>query len=196
MCSFLDYSSHIRASSSAREYKGSTRQSTSIMNCLHVQPQVCLFGLRPLISLILLFCATCSQASFDANLNFQSPSARHPSLGVPLSQLFKRSNTSGGKRTKIINDDHLNFTHGVASGDPMEDSVILWTRISPSEENEHAEIVPSGLSLSDDVNHLTGAIACVDYRISEDEELKKGVSLGRAYTNKETDWTVKVCLSA
>lgn len=78
----------------------------------------------------------------------------------------------------------------------MEDSVILWTRISPSEENEHAEIITSGLSLSDDVNDLTGAIACVNYRISEDEELEKGVSFGRAYTNKDTDWTVKVCLSA
>ena len=78
----------------------------------------------------------------------------------------------------------------------MEDSVILWTRISPSEDNEEAKIVPSGLRLSDDVNGLTGAVACVDYRISEDEELRKGVSLGRAYTNRDTDWTVKVCLPA
>ena len=166
------------------------------MSCFRRQSQVCRFRFFHLISLVFFFWAICSQASFDANLNYQSPSSRHSSLGVSLSQLLKRSNTSGGKKPRIIDDEHLSFTHGIASGDPMENSVILWTRISPSEDNEKAEILPSGLRLSDDVSDLTGAIACVDYRISEDKELKKGVSVERAYTTKDTDWTVKVCLLA
>ncbi|MCA9684791.1 MAG: PhoD-like phosphatase N-terminal domain-containing protein, partial [Myxococcales bacterium] len=28
------------------------------------------------------------------------------------------------------------FSHGVASGDPLSDAVILWTRVSPADEGE------------------------------------------------------------
>ena len=153
----------------------------------------------------LLFLAVVVQASFDANLNYKSPSARHPILGVPASRLlFKRADndndsTRDEKRTpttRIIDEDHLNFTHGVASGDPMEDSVILWTRVAPSEDNESSEIEASGLRFSDDDDGgrlgERRNIACVNYRVSEDKEFRRYVSVGRAYTSEDTDWTVKV----
>lgn len=30
-------------------------------------------------------------------------------------------------------DAAVSFRHGVASGDPLDDRVILWTRVTPSE---------------------------------------------------------------
>ena len=35
----------------------------------------------------------------------------------------------------------VSFDHGVASGDPLHDKVILWTRITPNDE-ETSESIP------------------------------------------------------
>ena len=35
-----------------------------------------------------------------------------------------------------INPEWAPFFHGVASGDPMEDRVIIWTRVTPEEMDE------------------------------------------------------------
>ena len=101
---------------------------------------------------------------------------------------------------RVLGPDDLHFTHGVASGDPMEDSVILWTRVSPVKDNVVADVDVLGLgvkvkdwksrgrgkmgdkSLDDDDDDDDnsdgedgggGAIACVEYRVSEDEGLMK-----------------------
>ena len=161
----------------------------------HTRPQLRLLRLRLCHLLSVLLWLAASNASFDTNLNYKSPSVRHPSLGVhPSRLLFRRESDGTSDKSKFIKPDHLDFTHGVASGDPMEDSVILWTRISPTADNEDAEIVPSGLRLSEDGDGAGagGIVACVNYRVSEDERLRKHVSVGRAYTNADTDWTVKV----
>ena len=33
--------------------------------------------------------------------------------------------------------NNYSFDHGVASGDPLEDRVILWTRLSPNKSGPH-----------------------------------------------------------
>lgn len=38
----------------------------------------------------------------------------------------------------------LNFTHGVASGDPYPNSVILWTRLAPMFDNDDSNVTVSG----------------------------------------------------
>lgn len=60
-------------------------------------------------------------ASFADNLNYGSPSLHHPSLGISIRKVAKRHD-------KVVEWDPetLAFTHGVASGDPYERSVILW----------------------------------------------------------------------
>jgi alkaline phosphatase D len=65
------------------------------------------------------------------------------------------------------------FGHGVASGDPLADRVILWTRISPS-----------GAA-------ATGSIS-VDFVVATDPALSDVVRSGRSRTSAQRDHTVKV----
>jgi alkaline phosphatase D len=37
-------------------------------------------------------------------------------------------------------EDLYPFYHGVASGDPLEDRVIIWTRVSPNEGQSEIEV--------------------------------------------------------
>ena len=62
-------------------------------------------------------------ASYATNLNYRSPSHNHPGLGVSIHKVNKRN--AGSAPTDAAS---LNFTHGVASGDPYPNSVIIWTR--------------------------------------------------------------------
>lgn len=62
------------------------------------------------------------------------------------------------------------FRHGVASGDPGADSVVLWTRITP----------PS-----------TGARLQLDWQVAADPSFAKVITSGAAVTGASRDWTVK-----
>ncbi len=63
------------------------------------------------------------------------------------------------------------FAHGVASGDPLADRVILWTRVTPPE-----------------------SVATVDvqWRVATDEAMTQVVARGRVTTSAGRDFTVKV----
>src|SRR5215207_9564584 len=65
------------------------------------------------------------------------------------------------------------FRHGVASGDPLADRVILWTRVTPADEAGVRGIE-------------------VGWRIASDEDLSQVVAQGTARTNNDRDFTVKV----
>jgi alkaline phosphatase D len=56
------------------------------------------------------YCATVG-ASWAKNLNYRSPSENHPSLGISVHKVVKRSVPS-----TAFSPSQLNFTHGVASG--------------------------------------------------------------------------------
>ncbi|MGM9471408.1 alkaline phosphatase D family protein [Pseudarthrobacter sp. YS3] len=70
------------------------------------------------------------------------------------------------------------FGHGVASGDPMADSVLLWTRVTPS-----PEALP-GSGLGKDVP--------VGWEVAADADFRKIVARGKATTGAARDHTVKV----
>ena len=63
------------------------------------------------------------------------------------------------------------FYHGVASGDPLPDGVILWTRVTPQDSVATVEVV---------------------YEISPEQDFSKGVIKGKAMTTPAQDYTVKV----
>lgn len=63
------------------------------------------------------------------------------------------------------------FQHGVASGDPLSDRVILWTRVTPPAPK---------------------ASVVVDYVVATDPKLQHVVASGRTKTNIERDYTVKI----
>lgn len=137
-------------------------------------------------------------ASFANNLNYRSPSHNHPSLGVSIHKVNKRSNGS-----PPIPASELNFTHGVASGDPYPNSVIIWTRCAPTEDSVDDNSTVTGLvPLYNPVPIQGGreripppskAPVCVDFKIARDKAMKQVVDSGRAYTSSDVDYTLKVC---
>lgn len=65
------------------------------------------------------------------------------------------------------------FLHGVASGDPLADRVIIWTRVTPQEK-----------VASPDEN--------IDWEVATDPEFKSIAKWGRAIARSTHDMTVKV----
>ncbi|MBJ9720933.1 alkaline phosphatase D family protein [Acinetobacter calcoaceticus] len=63
------------------------------------------------------------------------------------------------------------FLHGVASGDPLQDKVILWTRLTPVD--------------------LSGRLK-VTWEIATDNQFKQNLKTGMVETSKTDDFTVKV----
>ncbi|MEO0449879.1 MAG: alkaline phosphatase D family protein [Pseudomonadota bacterium] len=70
----------------------------------------------------------------------------------------------------------VNFIHGVASGDPLPDSVIIWTRVTPDAA-------------------LPGMSIPISFGVFEDEALERPVRYGQGYAVPERDYTVKVNLT-
>lgn len=79
---------------------------------------------------------------------------------------------SGITHSLSINPAMQPFYHGVASGDPLTDRVIIWTRVTPD----------SG---------TTGAIS-VDWKIATDTNITQVVNSGTVSTDAGIDYTVKV----
>ncbi|RYP18322.1 hypothetical protein DL766_008693 [Monosporascus sp. MC13-8B] len=152
-------------------------------------------------------------ASFARNLNYASPSRRHEhaNLGVDTSRVVARrsttpasaSDTKRPSRRRRDGDEQLRFTHGVASGDPYADSVILWTRVAPSEDSDPGDAAVSGTVplYGHDTESFVAAgpdPVCVEWRVWEFEEQGEGgtagvvVASGEAYTTSDIDYTVKV----
>ncbi|MFD5429365.1 alkaline phosphatase D family protein [Streptomyces sp. NPDC127084] len=70
------------------------------------------------------------------------------------------------------------FLHGVASGDPLPDGVLLWTRVTPS-----PDAVPGSGK---------GPATEVDWEIAEDKGFSRIAARGRATATAASDHTVKV----
>ena len=66
------------------------------------------------------------------------------------------------------------FRHGVASGDPLEDRVVLWTRVTPADPARLAR--PAGIR----------------WRVATDTRLTRTVRSGTVTTTADRDFTVKV----
>ncbi|KAB5543076.1 PhoD-like phosphatase [Coniochaeta sp. 2T2.1] len=141
---------------------------------------------------VILSLAGGALASFTGNINYFSPSLNHPELGVSIRKVAARTYAKSPWDPKV-----LNFTHGVASGDPYEDSVILWTRIAPTSDNDKSNVTVSGhVDLFshevDDYIKASKAPVCVDWKISTTKDLKTLANSGTAYTSSDVDFTVKV----
>lgn len=136
--------------------------------------------------------ASIASASWTRNVNYRSPSEHHPSLGISIHKVVKR-NTPGS----AYDPASLNFTHGVASGDPYPNSVILWTRVGPTSDNDHSNVTVSGYAglFNHDTEKyvkVSKAPICVQYKISEDKDLAHCADEGTVFTSSDIDYTVKV----
>ncbi|KAF2735668.1 hypothetical protein EJ04DRAFT_599769 [Polyplosphaeria fusca] len=142
--------------------------------------------------LSLLLCVGGASANWARNINFRSPSEHHPALGVSIHKVVKRTDPSSP-----WDPSKLNFTHGVASGDPYPDSVILWTRIAPSSDNDHSNVTVSGYAKlynhdTEEYVSVSKAPVCVEYTVATDDSCEDVVDSGTVYTSSDIDYTVKV----
>lgn len=119
-------------------------------------------------SLWVLSQITVTLASLDANLNFDSPSFSHPHLGFSRRSILRKRNIF--PRNKDYGN--VKFTHGVASGDPQADAIVLWSRLAPD--------TPSN------------DVVCAEYVISKNEDLSDSVQKGEVSTSSDIDYTIKV----
>ncbi|KAL6356005.1 hypothetical protein LRP88_09590 [Fusarium phalaenopsidis] len=141
--------------------------------------------------------ATRALAAFDGNLNYASPSRRHIRLGIDVPLVKRRSMKRGNV---LYEPSDLEFTHGVASGDPWADSVILWTRIAPLAKSSESTKVVDGTAgyYSHETEKYIKADPhpiCLDWDVYDSDPSEgeaKRVTSGRAYTTSDIDYTVKV----
>jgi len=68
----------------------------------------------------------------------------------------------------------LDFTHGVASGDPGSDRVVLWTRAAPPADTDPGTVIELG------------------WEVATDRDFTGVVQIGAANTSADRDHTVKV----
>ncbi|MES2295999.1 MAG: alkaline phosphatase D family protein [Pseudomonadota bacterium] len=68
---------------------------------------------------------------------------------------------------------HFSFAHGVASGDPLADRVILWTRATPRDPDEERDIA-------------------IEWQVALDPHMQRVVSGGSTLAGPQQDYTVKV----
>ena len=147
--------------------------------------------------LLLAAWAATALASYGANINYRSPSLHHPGMGISIRKVAKRNDPRSAHPPS-----NLNFTHGVASGDPCPNSVILWTRCAPIATQVDDNKTVSGLvPLYNPVPIYNGtsgmyppsnAPVCVSYKVASDAAMSAVVTSGQAYTSSDVDYTVKV----
>lgn len=68
-------------------------------------------------------------------------------------------------------ETQADFLHGVASGDPLQDKVILWTRLTPVDFSAPLKVT---------------------WEIAADDQFKQNLKTGTVETTKTDDFTVKV----
>ncbi len=98
------------------------------------------------------------------------------SLSVNRRRVIKGMGASLGvlalRGFEVHAQDLVHFTHGVASGDPLSDRVILWTRALPG-SGSHSTVIAR-------------------WQVAADPSFDNIISSGTATTSSNTDYTCKV----
>jgi alkaline phosphatase D len=147
--------------------------------------------------LVLAAFAATAFAFYGANINYRSPSLHHPGMGISIRKVVKRNDPRSAHPPA-----NLNFTHGVGSGDPYPNSVILWTRCAPISTQVNDNSTVSGFvplynpvpiyNGTGGMNPPSNAPVCVSYKVAMDHAMSQVVTQGQAYTSSDIDYTVKV----
>lgn len=89
-------------------------------------------------------------------------------LSLPISLTACDGDSEDGV---LSNKVKAEFLHGVASGDPLQDKIILWTRLTPNDVSARLEL---------------------SWEIALDQQFKNLVNSGKVQTSQAQDFTVKV----
>ncbi|KAJ4480605.1 PhoD-like phosphatase-domain-containing protein [Lentinula edodes] len=162
----------------------------------------------PLFLLLTFFHFTSCRATtvlLDRNLVYGSPFAGHSQSAIDTREIAKRHIAHARRQTGTEDaspfvDKHyptfyggdfsnsptiwkggLNFTHSVASGDPFNTSVLLWTRAVPVSPSNTTQLPDQSIP------------ACLSFAISTSPDLQgEPIDTGEAFTSYDVDWTLKV----
>ena len=104
----------------------------------------------------------------------RSGAAMLAAASVPLLQACGGGGGDNGADPGAPQSAAISFVHGVASGDPLSNAVILWTRVTP----------PAGAT--------TAAAVTVDFFVATDPAMTALVKTGRVGTDASRDYTVKI----
>ncbi|THH35490.1 alkaline phosphatase D family protein [Neolewinella litorea] len=113
------------------------------------------------LALSFLLLVTTAAHAQEESLNFEYGST-----------LYRNSRPSDPPGGEVLQERLKPFYHGVASGDPLADRVIIWTRVTP--ETYDGEPIE------------------VTWVVARDTELKQSVKTGSFTTTAERDYTVKI----
>ncbi|THH20670.1 hypothetical protein EW146_g707 [Bondarzewia mesenterica] len=153
---------------------------------------------------LLLVCSSAVSAMtlLDHNLVYRSPFHDRPQFSRDTREIHERHVRNARRQVisaSTFKDEHyptfygadfsnspfiwsggLNFTHSVASGDPFDTSVLLWTRAVPMANGSAAQPDQS-------------VPVCVSWEIFNSPSLSgRPVDSGEAFTSYDVDFTVKV----
>ncbi|OTG69228.1 alkaline phosphatase [Acinetobacter sp. ANC 4470] len=98
----------------------------------------------------------------------QKSLASFGALSLPISLTACGGNSDDGMQSDSVKAD---FLHGVASGDPLKDKVILWTRLTPNDVSLRLEVI---------------------WEIALDQKFSQLINSGKVQTAQAQDFTVKV----
>ncbi|MFM9433248.1 alkaline phosphatase D [Janthinobacterium sp. CG_23.3] len=79
----------------------------------------------------------------------------------------------GSTAAGLADAGDVHFLHGVASGDPLADRVVLWTRVTPRDGHDGGDVV-------------------VQWQVAADAEMRQPLASGSVTTGAARDYTVKV----
>ena len=103
-------------------------------------------------------------------LSISAAAACTLAISTALSGCGDSGSTDGGDSSSGITAS-ATFEHGIASGDPLSDKVIIWTRVTPSVGSGQRNVV---------------------YEIAEDGAFSGIIRRGIVTTDAERDYTVKI----
>jgi alkaline phosphatase D len=105
----------------------------------------------------------------------KSAAAGAGAVAVPMALTGCGADDDNDSTTASDSNLVVAFGHGVASGDPLHDRVIIWTRVTPSVDDATAQkTVP------------------VDWKVATDAAMNTVVASGSIQTTAAVDYTVKI----
>ncbi|GAA99626.1 uncharacterized protein L969DRAFT_94076 [Mixia osmundae IAM 14324] len=114
-----------------------------------------------------------SLAELESNVAYKSPSLEVRALEVPLHRVHQRL-VKRGSNSSSYYTGKVSFPLGIASGDPYQDGILLWTM-------PHAQ--------------STQAAICLTYAVSKSSSMSKPVATGKASTTQDVSYSYKVIVS-
>jgi alkaline phosphatase D len=123
-----------------------------------------------LMASMLLMGAFAAQAQYKSSFSFIDKGRVQNDARVASSAKVMESKRNLGSEMAAIDSTLQPFFHGVASGDPLADRVIIWTRVTPERDGD----------------------VVVRWSVATDTAFRNTVRSGSFTTNANRDYTVKI----